>query len=73
MIMLQSHCLVVEYNCYIHNLMNMTCVFDEWTTFHQIYKYYTVIAGNFGGGKFGEFGESSVIRQTKTTQLSTYN
>jgi len=24
-------------------------------------------------GKFGEFGESSLIRQTKTTQISTYN
>ena len=23
--------------------------------------------------KFGEFGESSVIRQTKTIQISTYN
>jgi len=24
-------------------------------------------------GKFGEFGESSVIHQTKTIQISTYN
>ena len=24
-------------------------------------------------GKFGEFGESSVIRQTKTIQISTYH
>ena len=24
-------------------------------------------------GKFGEFGESSMIRQTKTIQISTYN
>ena len=24
-------------------------------------------------GKFGEFGESSAIRQTKTIQISTYN
>ena len=31
------------------------------------------IAGKFGGGKFGEFGESSVIHQTKTIQVSTYN
>ena len=31
------------------------------------------IVGKFGGGKFDEFGESSVIRQTKTIQLSTYN
>ena len=31
------------------------------------------IAGKFGGGKFGEFGESSMIHQTKTIQLSTYN
>ena len=30
------------------------------------------IAGKFGGGKFGEFGESSVIRQTKTLKISTY-
>ena len=31
------------------------------------------IAGKFGGGKFGEFGELSMIRQTKTIQISTYN
>ena len=31
------------------------------------------IVGKFGGGKFGEFGELFVIRQTKTIQLSTYN
>ena len=31
------------------------------------------IVGQFGGGKFGEFGESSVIYQTKTVQISTYN
>ena len=31
------------------------------------------IAGNFGGGNFGEIGESSAICQTKTTQISTYN
>ena len=32
------------------------------------------IAGKFdGGGKFGEFGELSVIRQTKTIQINTYN
>ena len=24
-------------------------------------------------GKFGEFGKSSVIRQTKTIQINTYN
>ena len=30
-------------------------------------------SGKFGGGKFGEFGELFVIRQTKTIQLSTYN
>ena len=30
------------------------------------------MAGKFGGGKFGEFGESSMIRQTKTIQISTY-
>jgi len=24
-------------------------------------------------GKFGKFGESSIIRQTKTIQISTYN
>ena len=30
-------------------------------------------AGKFGGGKFGEFGESFVIHQTKTMQVSTYN
>ena len=29
--------------------------------------------GNFGGGNVGKFGESSVIRQTKTIKISTYN
>ena len=29
--------------------------------------------GNFGGGNVGEFGESSVIRQTKPIQISTYH
>ena len=27
----------------------------------------------FSGGEFGEFDESSVIRQTKTIQISSYN
>ena len=31
------------------------------------------IAGKFGGGKFGKFGESSMICQIKTIQISTYN
>ena len=31
------------------------------------------MVGKFGGGKFDEFGESSMIRQTKTIQISTYN
>ena len=37
----------------------------------QVHLYH--IAGKFGGGKFGEFYESSVISQTKTIQISTYN
>ena len=36
-------------------------------------KYKIPYSGKFGGGKFGDFGESSVIRQTKTIQISTYN
>ena len=28
---------------------------------------------SIAGGEFGEFGKSSVIRQTKTIQISTYN
>ena len=31
------------------------------------------IVGKVGGGKFAEFGESFVIRQTKTIQISSYN
>ena len=31
------------------------------------------IAGKFGGEKVGEFGELSVICQTKTIQIFTYN
>ena len=31
------------------------------------------IAGKFGRGKFSEFAKSSVITQTKTIQISTYN
>ena len=38
----------------------------------QIYADYRM-EGNFGGGNVGEFGESSVIHQTKTIQISTYN
>ena len=34
-------------------------------------KHKYCIAGKSGGGKFGEFGESSVIHQTKTIQIST--
>ena len=29
--------------------------------------------GNFGGGNVGKFGELSVIPQTKTIQISTYD
>jgi len=29
--------------------------------------------GSLAGRKFGEFGKSSMIRQTKTIQISTYN
>ena len=38
-------------------------------TFHS----YTNIAGNLAGGKFVKVGESSMIRQTKTIQISIYN
>ena len=31
------------------------------------------IVGKFGGAIFGEFGESSMIHQTNTIQISTYN
>ena len=31
------------------------------------------MVGKFGGEKFSEFGESSVIQQTKTIQISAYN
>ena len=31
------------------------------------------IEGKFGRGKFGEFGKSFMIRQTKTIQISSYN
>ena len=34
---------------------------------------YYCMEGNFDGGNVGEFGESSVIHQTKTIQVSTYN
>ena len=33
----------------------------------------TVKRESLAGGKFGEFGESSVIHQTKTIHISTYN
>ena len=29
--------------------------------------------GNFSGGNVGKFGKLSMIRQTKTIQISTYN
>ena len=31
------------------------------------------IVGTFGGGKIGEFGESSAIWQTNTIQIGSYN
>ena len=31
------------------------------------------IAGKFGGGKFDKYGKLSVIHQTKTIQIGTYN
>ena len=34
-------------------------------------KYNIPYSGKFGGGEFGDFGESSAIRQTKTIQIST--
>ena len=37
------------------------------------YLHACCIAEKFGGGKFGEFGKSSLIYQTKTIQISTYN
>ena len=30
-------------------------------------------SGKFGGGRSGQFGESSAIRQTETIQINTYN
>ena len=33
---------------------------------------HTVCRESLEGGNIGEFGESSVIRQTKTIQISTY-
>ena len=35
--------------------------------------YTNCIAENFGRGMFGEFGESSMICQTKTIEIGTYN
>ena len=32
-----------------------------------------LIAGMFRGGKFGKFGESSAIHQTKTIEISIYS
>ena len=41
--------------------------------FTKLLWIYYRMEGNFGGGNIDEFGESSVIRQTKTIQISTYN
>ena len=38
-----------------------------------IYKNTYHIAAKFGGGKFDKLSESSMIRQTKIIQISTYN
>ena len=37
------------------------------------YKFQYHLVGKFGGGNFGKFGKSSMIRQTKIIQISTYN
>ena len=41
---------------------------DDQKVYNSFSSYH--IAGEFGGGKFGEFGDLSMIRQTK---ISTYN
>ena len=43
----------------------------DYLLFPNVTLYRT--ARKFGRGKFGEFGKSSMIRQTKTIQSSTYN
>jgi len=42
-----------------------------WSIFPDLVTY--CIAGKLGGEKVCEFGKSSLIRQTETTQISTYN
>ena len=42
---------------------------QQWAN-RQLCKY--GIAELFGSGKFGEFGESSVVRQTLTSQILAY-
>ena len=39
----------------------------------QYYEMTYHMEGNFGGGNVGEFAESSLIRQTRTIQISTYH
>ena len=44
-----------------------------WQFLHYMGVLVTVLQENLVGGKFSEIGESSLIHQTKTIQISTYN
>ena len=47
---------------------------SDYTTNYQMSKNSAYcIAGKISGGKFDKFNESSMIHQTKTIQISTYN
>ena len=46
------------------------CTYNLYTDIQ--YNKYRIV-GKFGGKKFGKFGESSMICQTKTIQILTYN
>ena len=53
--------------------INISTKTDFTYTVDFMYLLRTVQQESLAGGKFGECGESSVIRQTKTIQISTYN
>jgi len=59
-----------------HDMENYITIIDISIILHitspnKAFSYH--IVGKFGRERFGKFGESSMIRQTKTIQISTYN
>ena len=71
---LQLDVLVKMNNKVTDHFIYLLTAIDQLAKFYQYYPLASYhIAGKFGRGKFGEFGKSFVICQTKTIQIGIYN